>query len=62
MQGFQKQSQNKIFSKRLQETTRKSYNEKSWGKWLYLTSDRSQVAQSGGSWLKMEKYGFHHRK
>ena len=53
--GFQKQSQNKKSSKRPQGPTRKLYTDKSWGKQLYFVSYRSQVAQSGGNWLKLAK-------
>ena len=55
MQGSQKQSQNKIFSKRLHQTTPMSYKDKSWVKRLQFASYRSQVAESGGNWLKLAK-------
>ena len=60
--AFQKYHQKLIFEKRAHSGTGNLFYEKKWGKSYPLMGYRCRVAQSGASWLKMELYGFHHRK
>ena len=62
VQGSQRYKQKGSFWKRPHDTPFMSYKFKSWGKRSRLVLYRWKLAEIGGNWLILAKYGFHHRK